>query len=115
MDLGTVKRKMDSREYTSSTDFETDVLLIFHNCYKYNPPEHDVVTMAKKLEEVFKSKMLRMPKDNPDPVPSLKSSGPSGSSAGAGLSRLQDNADNNDDSDDNSDYNKRLLQVIVLY
>jgi len=111
MDLGTVKRKMDSREYTSSTDFETDVLLIFHNCYKYNPPEHDVVTMAKKLEEVFKSKMLRMPKDNPDPVPSLKSSGPSGSSAGAGLSRLQDNADNNDDSDDNSDYNKRLLQV----
>jgi len=114
MDLGTVKRKMDNREYTSSTDFETDVLLIFHNCYKYNPPEHDVVGMAKKLEDVFKSKMLRMPKDNPEPVP-VKSAGPSGSAAGSGsgLSRLQDNNDNNDadDSDDNSDYNKRLLQV----
>ena len=56
MDLGTVKKKMDNREYTNSADFESDVLLIFHNCYKYNPPEHDVVTMAKKLEEVFKEK-----------------------------------------------------------
>ena len=24
--------------------------LIFTNCYKYNPPEHDVVAMARKLQ-----------------------------------------------------------------
>merc|ERR1719489_654781 len=62
MDLGTVKTKMDNREYTTATEFERDVMMIFANCYQYNSAEHDVVTMARKLEEVFKAKILRMPK-----------------------------------------------------
>ena len=113
MDLGTVKKKMDNREYTNPADFESDVLLIFHNCYKYNPPEHDVVTMAKKLEEVFRTKMGRMPKDAPSPaVGSHKAAG----SGSAGVSRLQPapaaaNNDDEDDGGDPSDWNKRLLQV----
>ena len=96
------------------------MLLIFHNCYKYNPPEHDVVSMARKLEDVFKTKMARMPKDNPpkaskdpgaEPSPAAglapqRSSGPSA----AALSRLQE-ADNEDSEDNSSDWNKRLLQV----
>ena len=95
-------------------------MLIFHNCYKYNPPEHDVVSMARKLEDVFKTKMARMPKDNPpkaskdpgaEPSPAAglapqKSSGPSA----AALSRLQE-ADNEESEDNSSDWNKRLLQV----
>ena len=111
MDLGTVKRKMDNREYVNHAEFAEDVLLIFQNCYKYNPPEHDVVTMARKLEDVFKSKMSRMPKDAPKAEP-----GTAGAAGGGG--RLQASAAaaavaDNDDSDehDNSDWNKRLLQV----
>ena len=52
MDLGTVMAKMNRREYASADSFAFDVRLIFANCYKYNPPGHDVVAMAKKLEEV---------------------------------------------------------------
>ena len=52
MDLGTVMAKMNRREYPSADSFAFDVRLIFANCYKYNPPGHDVVAMAKKLEEV---------------------------------------------------------------
>ena len=99
------------------------MLLIFHNCYKYNPPEHDVVSMARKLEDVFKTKMARMPKDNPpkaskdpgaEPSPAAglapqKSSGPSA----AALSRLQE-ADNEESEDNSSDWNKRLLQVSAV-
>ena len=59
MDLGTVKKKMDNREYTSVAAFEHDVLIIFSNCYKYNPPEHDVVGMARRLEEVFRARLAR--------------------------------------------------------
>ena len=59
MDLGTVKKKMDNREYTSVAAFEHDVLVIFSNCYKYNPPEHDVVGMARRLEEVFRARLAR--------------------------------------------------------
>jgi len=47
---------MDNREYRSASEFAADVRLIFTNCYKYNPPDHDVVTMAKRLQEVFDAK-----------------------------------------------------------
>lgn len=53
MDLGTVKQKMDNRAYKTATEFAADVRLIFTNCYKYNPPDHDVVAMARKLQDVF--------------------------------------------------------------
>jgi hypothetical protein len=35
-------------------------MLIFTNCRKYNPPEHDVVGMSRKLEEVFLDKMSKV-------------------------------------------------------
>ena len=54
---------MDSREYRSPQDFAEDVRLIFTNCYRYNPPESDVVMMAKKLQDVFEMKYARMPDD----------------------------------------------------
>ena len=125
MDLGTVKNKMDNREYTTAAEFERDVMLIFANCYQYNSAEHDVVTMAKKLEEVFRSKMSRLPKARP--VETVKNSsvasslpGPAAapgaagaaSGGGGGQSRLQLQVENTEDSDeDASDWNKRLLQV----
>ena len=31
-------------------EFAADVRLMFTNCYKYNPPEHDVVKMGRKLQ-----------------------------------------------------------------
>lgn len=52
------QQKMDNREYRSSAEFAADVRLIFTNCYKYNPPDHDVVTMAKRLQEVFDTKYV---------------------------------------------------------
>ncbi|CAG9772952.1 unnamed protein product [Ceutorhynchus assimilis] len=61
MDLGTVKRKMDSREYRSAQEFAEDVRLIFTNCYKYNPSDHDVVAMARKLQDVFEVKFAKIP------------------------------------------------------
>ena len=47
------QNKMDSREYKNGAEFEHDVKTIFANCYKYNPADHDVVAMARKLHEVF--------------------------------------------------------------
>ncbi len=53
MDLGTIKTKMESRDYASAAEFAADVRLIFTNCYKYNPSDHEVVAMARKLQDVF--------------------------------------------------------------
>lgn len=61
MDLGTVKIKMDNREYKSAPEFAADVRLIFTNCYKYNPPDHDVVAMDRKLQDVFEMRYANIP------------------------------------------------------
>lgn len=41
---------MDSREYLDAQGFAADIRLMFSNCYKYNPPDHEVVAMARKLQ-----------------------------------------------------------------
>uniref|UniRef100_A0A3P9JNU4 Bromodomain-containing protein 2 n=1 Tax=Oryzias latipes TaxID=8090 RepID=A0A3P9JNU4_ORYLA len=61
MDLSTIKRKMDCREYRDAQQFASDVRLMFSNCYKYNPPDHDVVGMARKLQDVFEFSFAKMP------------------------------------------------------
>lgn len=46
---------MEGGEYQDAQGFAADVRLIFSNCYKYNPPHHDVVTKARKLQVCFES------------------------------------------------------------
>ena len=65
MDLGTIKNKMEGRDYHSHLDFASDMRLIFTNCYKYNPPDHDIVAMARKLQDVFEMKYAKIPDDGP--------------------------------------------------
>lgn len=50
MDLGTVKKKLETREYINGNEFAEEVRLIFTNCYRYNSTESDVVMMARKLQ-----------------------------------------------------------------
>merc|ERR1712223_1078779 len=61
MDLGTVKTKAETNKYKSPAEFAIDMRLIFTNCYKYNPPDHDVVAMARKLQDVFEMRYARIP------------------------------------------------------
>ncbi|XP_071156069.1 bromodomain-containing protein 3-like isoform X2 [Mytilus edulis] len=61
MDLGSIKKKMDNREYKSPSEFADDTRLIFTNCYRYNPSDSDVVMMAKKLQDVFEMKYAKLP------------------------------------------------------
>lgn len=45
-----LQKKLDNRQYRDAQEFAADVRLMFSNCYKYNPPDHDVVSMARKLQ-----------------------------------------------------------------
>ncbi|XP_034035129.1 bromodomain-containing protein 3-like [Thalassophryne amazonica] len=60
MDLSTIKKKMDQQRYADAEAFAADVRLMFSNCYKYNPLTHEVVSMARKLQEVFETKYLKI-------------------------------------------------------
>ncbi|XP_014024571.2 bromodomain testis-specific protein isoform X3 [Salmo salar] len=61
MDLGTIRKKMVEREYMDAQDFAADFRLMFSNCYKYNPPTHEVVIMARKFQDVFEDRWLKLP------------------------------------------------------
>ncbi|KAM9832383.1 bromodomain testis-specific protein [Neosynchiropus ocellatus] len=74
MDLSNIKKKMDQRKYMSAKEFAADVRLMFSNCYKYNPPSHEVVYMARKLQEVFEARFTKIPQESvaPNVVPCQK-------------------------------------------
>ncbi|XP_039590746.1 bromodomain testis-specific protein [Polypterus senegalus] len=75
MDLGTMKKKMDDRKYKDAQEFAADFRLMFMNCYKYNPPDHEVVAMARKLQDIFEMRFAKMPDElieSVNPLPHLK-------------------------------------------
>lgn len=66
MDLDTIKKKMDAREYRKPEQFASDVRLMLHNSFRYNPPDHDVNKCGKKLLEIFEQKYARLPDGSDD-------------------------------------------------
>lgn len=64
-----LQRKMENRDYRDAQEFAADVRLMFSNCYKYNPPDHDVVAMARKLQDVFEFRYAKMPDEPLEPGP----------------------------------------------
>ncbi|XP_077088965.1 bromodomain-containing protein 3a isoform X13 [Siphateles boraxobius] len=111
MDLSTVKKKMDSREYQDAQSFAADVRLMFSNCYKYNPPDHEVVAMARKLQDVFEMRFAKMP-DEPVEVAGA------GGVGGAGVvskstvsSESSGNSSTSDSSDSEEERATRLAEL----
>ncbi|XP_070792277.1 bromodomain-containing protein 2 isoform X4 [Pituophis catenifer annectens] len=97
MDLSSIKRKMENREYHDAQEFASDVRLMFSNCYKYNPPDHDVVAMARKLQDVFEFSYAKMP-DEP-----LNVSPPSTSLPQPGLLMKSSTDDSSSDEEEEED------------
>ncbi|XP_061216359.1 bromodomain-containing protein 2-like isoform X4 [Neopsephotus bourkii] len=106
MDLSTIKRKMENRDYHDAQEFAADVRLMFSNCYKYNPPDHDVVAMARKLQDVFEFSYAKMP-DEPQaaspPSVSAPLPGALSKSTSEESSSDEDDDDEDDDEDDDDD------------
>ncbi|GAV52546.1 hypothetical protein ZYGR_0AG05370 [Zygosaccharomyces rouxii] len=61
MDLGTVSSKLNNWKYQSMEEFESDVRLVFRNCYTFNPEGTIVNMMGHRLEDVFNSKWADRP------------------------------------------------------
>ncbi|KAK7302220.1 hypothetical protein RJT34_13104 [Clitoria ternatea] len=72
MDLGTVKSRLTSGEYSNPVDFAVDVRLTFKNAMTYNPPGNDVHIMADTLSKFFETRWKVIEKKLPvnDCVPS---------------------------------------------
>ncbi|KFR15913.1 Bromodomain testis-specific protein, partial [Opisthocomus hoazin] len=68
-DLGTIKKKMDNYEYNDIQEFAADVRLMFMSCYKHNSPDHEIVAMARKLQDVFERHFTKIPDEHVASVP----------------------------------------------
>ena len=53
MDLGTVKKRLESTYYRDLHNFVQDVHLCFDNAMLYNPKHSDVNNLAKSLKKEF--------------------------------------------------------------
>ncbi|XP_038996927.1 transcription factor GTE8-like isoform X1 [Hibiscus syriacus] len=65
MDLGKIKKKIDSGGYTSPWEFYDDVRLTFTNAMTYNPPGNDVHVMADALNKFFEVRWKNIEKKLP--------------------------------------------------
>lgn len=63
MDLGTIKEKLASGEYSSPVDFAADVRLTFSNAMTYNPPGNNVHVMAETMSCLFELKWKDIEKE----------------------------------------------------
>jgi bromodomain-containing factor 1 len=136
MDMGTIKKRLEDCFYSSASQFEHDVMLVFKNCFKFNPVGTPVRIMGQKLEAFFKQKWGERPSHTSSHAPSVPNTpayhayGASSSTStpartpnvsntkGAGRSRGKPKAsppvvdDLLDDSDSSDDDLKRTIAVM---
>merc|ERR1712086_233911 len=60
MDLGTIRKKLDSLSYKLPEQFAIDVRLTFNNAISYNKPEHDVHKLAKDMLRQFEKEYAKV-------------------------------------------------------
>uniref|UniRef100_A0A914DAM5 Uncharacterized protein n=1 Tax=Acrobeloides nanus TaxID=290746 RepID=A0A914DAM5_9BILA len=68
MDVGTMKKKLDAKQYAIPEEFREDMLLTINNCILYNPPGQQVHQNALQLKKFFEDRWRRMPEEPPELV-----------------------------------------------
>ncbi|NXF76765.1 BRD3 protein, partial [Sclerurus mexicanus] len=111
MDLSTVKKKMDSREYQDAQGFAADIRLMFSNCYKYNPPDHEVVAMARKLQDVFEMRFAKMPDEPAEAPPAPPPTAPVVSKSTESSHSSEESSSDSDSSDSEEERATRLAEL----
>ncbi|NXJ85803.1 BRDT protein, partial [Trogon melanurus] len=104
-DLGTIKKKMDNFEYSDIQDFATDVRLMFMNCYKHNSPDHEIVAMARKLQDVFERHFAKIPDE---PVASAPLPQPTREKTEADSSESSSDDSSEENSSEDSEKEKKV-------
>ncbi|KAI0132266.1 hypothetical protein BJ170DRAFT_592237 [Xylariales sp. AK1849] len=62
MDLGTIKNKMERKEYTDDLEFVADVRQIFENCFAYWTSKDPMWATCEKFQKTFEEKYTGMNK-----------------------------------------------------
>uniref|UniRef100_A0A8B9PIB6 Bromodomain containing 3 n=1 Tax=Apteryx owenii TaxID=8824 RepID=A0A8B9PIB6_APTOW len=109
--FNTLKKKMDSREYQDAQGFAADIRLMFSNCYKYNPPDHEVVAMARKLQDVFEMRFAKMPDEPAETPPAPPPTAPVVSKSTESSHSSEESSSDSDSSDSEEERATRLAEL----
>ena len=112
IDLGTIRKRMDSREYQTVEKFANDVRLVFSNCYKYNPADNEVVQLAHKLQDIFEVRYAKMPHSNFS-SPSASFLSPKSAPVSCSSTRIPSISSNNRDNFNNIINNSKNTSFIA--
>eukprot|EP00045_Choanoeca_perplexa_P006704 m.57767 g.57767 ORF g.57767 m.57767 type:complete len:724 (+) comp13746_c0_seq1:77-2248(+) len=63
MDLGTIKKKLQKKEYYSAKECIADIALIWRNCQTFNREQDDVFKMSHTLQEEFERLLKSLPEE----------------------------------------------------
>lgn len=63
MDLGQIKRKIESNSYKKIEDAAEDIRLIWNNCMQYNADGSDFYVLAQNMAKKFEEKFLKLSKE----------------------------------------------------
>ncbi|EYB99575.1 hypothetical protein Y032_0121g1017 [Ancylostoma ceylanicum] len=63
MDLGTIKKKLDNKQYANAQEFAEDIRLVCNNCFKYNPASDIIHQHGRSLLQAFNDRWANLPVD----------------------------------------------------
>lgn len=63
MDLGTIKKKLESKQYANPQEFADDILLVCSNCFTYNPATDVIHQHGRSLLRAFEERWAHLPAD----------------------------------------------------
>lgn len=61
MDLSTMRRKLESNEYSNANAFHNDFKQMMRNCQQFNPPGTVVHIAGQEMDRIFKEKWKNLP------------------------------------------------------
>lgn len=109
MDLSTVGQKLKHGQYENAKEFESDVRLMFQNCYKFNQVGDYVYTAGKSLEQEFDREWERKKKWISDNAPNSNPQS-QGSSPEPEEDDEDEVEDEEEEADDDGDTQLSILQ-----
>lgn len=73
MDLSTIRQNLNDNYYDEPADVNSDMKLMFKNCYTYNPPGSPVNGAGKALQAVWEEKWRALPPKEEESEPEQES------------------------------------------
>ncbi|KAL6943065.1 hypothetical protein ACO0RG_002049 [Hanseniaspora osmophila] len=76
MDLGTISKKLANWEYKNLEQVQSDIELVFNNCFAFNPVGTPVNDLGVKLKAIYEKEWMKRPEPlPPTPEPAHQGSG----------------------------------------